>query len=124
MKVRLVIPVIDSAGLNARVSQHFGRAAFFAVADLNEDGKVENIAMTPNTSEHFGGVGLPPDIIMSLKPNALITYGMGHRALSMFQNGKVAVLQTNKNNVKEVIEAYNKDELVELTEGCHHARHK
>jgi len=33
------------------------------------------------------------------------------------------VLRTNVNTVREVIAAYNKNELEELTEGCHEARH-
>jgi predicted Fe-Mo cluster-binding NifX family protein len=49
---------------------------------------------------------------------------MGPRALNIFQNANIAVLQANKSIVKDLIEAYNRDELVELTEGCHHAKHK
>jgi predicted Fe-Mo cluster-binding NifX family protein len=124
MSVRIVIPVEDTNGLNARLSQHFGRAPYFAVVELDENRKVLNLQMVPNKSEHFGGMGQPPQIIMSLRPNAVITYGMGFRALNMFQSANVAVLQTSKDFVKDVIEAYNKDELVELTEGCHHARHR
>jgi len=123
MSVRIVIPVEDANGLNARLSQHFGRALYFATVELDENGKVLNVQMIPNKSEHFGGVGKPPEIILSLKPNVVITYGMGFRALNMFQSANVAVLQTDKEFVKDVIEAYNRNELVELTEGCHHARH-
>jgi len=124
MSVRIAIPVEDANGLNARLSQHFGRAPYFAVVELDENGKVLNLQMVPNKSEHFGGMGRPPDIILKLNPNAVITYGMGPRALGMFQNANVAVLRTNKDFVKDVIEAYNNDELVELTEGCHHAKHR
>jgi len=124
MSVRIAIPVEDAGGLNARLSQHFGRAPYFAVVELDENGKVLNLQMVPNKSEHFGGMGRPPDIILKLNPNAVITYGMGPRALGMFQNANVAVLRTNKDFVKDVIEAYNNNELVELTEGCHHAKHK
>lgn len=124
MSIRLAIPVQDSNGLNARLSQHFGRAPYFAVVELDEAGELSNLRMVPNRSEHFGGKGKPPEILMGLKPNAVVTYGMGFRALNMFQKAKIAVLQTNHNSVKKVIDAYNKDQLVELTEGCHHAKHK
>lgn len=123
MNAKIVIPVEDANGLNAKLSQHFGRAPYFAAVELDENGKVLNLQMVPNKSEHFGGMGKPPEIILSLKPNAVITYGMGFRALNMFQSANVAVLQTSKDFVKDVIEAYNRDELVELTEGCHEARH-
>lgn len=124
MSVRIAIPVEDANGLNARLSQHFGRAPYFAVVELDENGKVLNLQMVPNKSEHFGGMGKPPEILMSLRPNAVITYGMGPRALNMFQSANIAVLQTNKDFVKDVIEAHNRDELVELTEGCQHAKHR
>jgi predicted Fe-Mo cluster-binding NifX family protein len=124
MSVRIAIPVEDANGLNARLSQHFGRAPYFAVVELDENGKVLNLQMVSNKSEHFGGMGKPPEILMSLRPNAVITYGMGPRALNMFQSANIAVLQTNKDFVKDVIEAHNRDELVELTEGCHHAKHR
>ena len=83
-----------------------------------------NQGIIANTSEHFGGVGLPPDRILQLKPNALVTYGLGSKALSIFQNAEVAVLRTEANTVKEVISAYNNNELQELTQGCHHAHHQ
>ncbi len=122
--MRIVVPVLNEGNLNAQLSEHFGRAPYFAIVDIAEDGRVSDQMTIANTSEHFGGVGHPPDRILQLKPNALITYGMGPRALRIFQNAKVAVLRTNVNTVREVVTAYNNDELDELTEGCHDARHR
>ena len=124
VKERIVIPAEDGNGLDARLSEHFGRAPYFIVVDLDENGNVSNVQTVPNVSEHFGGSGRPPDSILQLRPNALITYGMGPRALGIFQEAKVAVLKANANTVKQVVEAYRQDKLEELTEGCHHARHK
>ncbi|MGQ9680644.1 MAG: NifB/NifX family molybdenum-iron cluster-binding protein [Candidatus Bathyarchaeia archaeon] len=118
--MRIVIPVADMRG--EILSEHFGRAPYFAWYEL-EAGKIVDSGIIPNESEHFGGVGHPPDRILQLKPNALITYGMGPRALNIFQNARVAVLRANTNTVREVITAYINDELEELTEGCHQARH-
>ena len=83
---------------------------------------LENIRISAR-SEHFGGIGHPPDRILQLKPNALVTYGMGPRALTIFQNARIAVLRTRVNTVRAVITAYNNNELEELTEGCHQAQH-
>ena len=121
---RIVVPVDGDKGLNSRLSGHFGRAPFFMVVELDEKGKVEKREAMPNDSEHFGGSGLPPDRILQLEPDAVITYGMGPRALDRFQQAKVAVLRANSSTVKDLILAYVKDELEELTEGCHHARHR
>ena len=123
MTVRIVIPTLNENGLDAQLSEHFGRAPYFTVDDLGEDGSITSQKTIVNDSEHFGGVGLPPDRILQFKPHALITYGMGPKALTIFQYAKVAVLQTNASTVREVIAAYNDNELEELTEGCHEARH-
>jgi predicted Fe-Mo cluster-binding NifX family protein len=123
LRERIVIPAEDGNGLNARLSWHFGRAPYFIIVKL-EDGKILNVQAVPNESEHFGGSGTAADNILRLKPNAVITYGMGPRALSIFQEAGVAVLKANADNVKDVIEAYREDKLEELTEGCHHARRR
>jgi predicted Fe-Mo cluster-binding NifX family protein len=123
VNVRIVVPVSDDRDIDAQLSQHFGRAPFFAIIDLDEEGHVIGQGSIANTSEHFGGVGLPPDRILQLKPKALITYGLGPKALRVFQNAGVAVLRTEANTVREVVRAYNNNELQELTHGCHQAHH-
>ena len=123
MNIRLVVPSSEEKGLDSQLSQHFGRAPFYVVVDLDEKGNIISDSSIPNTSEHFGGVGVPPDRIIQLKPNALVTYGLGSKALAMFQTAGVAVLRTEANTVREVVSAYNNNELQELTEGCQHAQH-
>lgn len=120
---RIVIPVIENSGLESRLSEHFGRAPYFMVVEIDSKGEIVNVEAIPNTSEHFGGFGRPPDKILQLRPTALITYGMGPRALSIFQQARVAVLRANASTVREVIEAFKRNELEELTEGCREARH-
>jgi predicted Fe-Mo cluster-binding NifX family protein len=123
LRERIVIPAEDGNGLNARLSEHFGRAPYFIIVEL-EDGNISNVQVVPNESEHFGGFGRPPDRILQFRPNAVITYGMGPRALSIFQEARIAVLKANADTVKDVVEAYRQDKLEELTEGCRHARHR
>lgn len=119
--VRIVIPVADEKGES--LSEHFGRAPYFAWYEL-EEGKVVDNGLVPNDSEHFGGVGVPPDRILQLKPYAVITFGMGPRALSRFQSERVAVLQACSNRVEENLDGFLRGELKELTEGCLHAQHR
>jgi predicted Fe-Mo cluster-binding NifX family protein len=123
VKIRLVVPSSEKKGLDSQLSQHFGRAPFYIVVDLDENGSIISDSVIPNTSEHFGGVGVPPDRIIQLKPNALVTYGLGSKALAMFQAADVAVLRTEANTVREVVSAYNNNEMQELTQGCQHAEH-
>ncbi|MEM3383651.1 MAG: NifB/NifX family molybdenum-iron cluster-binding protein [Nitrososphaerales archaeon] len=122
MRERLVIPAEDGNGLDARLSEHFGRAPYFIIVDL-EEGNILNVQVVPNESEHFGGFSRPSDSILQFRPNAVITFGMGPRALSILQKEKITVLKANASTVREVIEAYGQDGLEELTEGCH-AHHR
>jgi len=123
MKTTVIVPVSDNKGMNARIAEHFGRAPFYAVVALDKDGKVENVETLKNKGEHFGGEGHMHDDILERKPNAIISYGMGPRGLTGFQEAGVAVLKANADTVKDVIAAYKDDKLQELTEGCHHAHH-
>ena len=121
---RIVIPVTEEKGVDSQLSEHFGRAPYFSVFVVDDDGKVLAYKTVPNESEYFGGVGFPPDRILQLNPDAVITYGMGPRALARFQNAKVAVLRANASLARDVLLAYTRDKLEELTEGCHHAKHR
>ena len=123
MPERIVVPAVSQEGLKANLAQHFGRASYFAVVDLNDNGDVANVKTVPNVGEHAGGRGYTHDHILELQPNAIIVYGMGPRGLNMFQNVGVAVLKANAKTVGEVISAYKDDQLQELTEGCQHAHH-
>ena len=120
---KVVIPTEDGNGLNAVLSEHFGRAPYFVVVKLSEGDDGVTVQTVANESEHFGGTGSPPDRILQFKPDAVITYGMGPRALNIFQGAGVAVLKTDAATVKEAIDAYKRGFLVELTEGCQHAHH-
>jgi len=110
--------------LNARLAEHFGRAPYYTVVELDEKGEVSNVKTVPNVGEHAGGMGFSHDHILEYKPTALIVYGMGPRGLNTFQSAGVAVLKANASTVSEVISAYKNDALPELTEGCEHAHHK
>jgi len=120
---RIVIPVASQDGLNAHLAEHFGRAPYFAVVDLNDNGAVANVRTVSNVPHNTGRTGQPHDVVLGLKPNAIIAYGMGHRGISSFQSVGIAVLRANANTVSEVIAAYRENRLQELTEGCHDARH-
>lgn len=124
MSERVVIPVLNEEGEESKLSPHFGRAPYFAIAEVERSGKIQSLEFKLNRSSHFGGGGRPPDLLLSFKPNIVITYGMGPRALRAFQAAGVAVLQATVDTLGEVLMAFTRDELMELTEGCREARHK
>ncbi len=124
--VRIVVPVMDETGLNSQLSEHFGRAPYFTIVELDENRSVVSQKTVPNTGEHFEDTEHPPSCIgpsriLQFKPDVLITYGLGPRALNIFQSANVAVLKANANTAEEVVSAYTNNKLAELTEGCQHS---
>ncbi len=123
MTKRIVVPSEDQQGLNSHLGQHFGRALYYTVVELNDDGTVSSVKTVANKGEHFGGVGEAHGHLLELEPDAIVAYGMGPRGLISFQNAGIAVLKANADTVGEVIAAYKENKLQELTEGCEHAHH-
>ncbi len=122
MPNRIVIPTASQDGLSAHLAEHFGRAPYFAVVEL-EDNEVVNVKTVANVPHSTGRMGQPHEVVLGLNPNVIIAYGMGRRGIGSFQSVGIAVLRANANTVNEVITAYKKNKLQELTEGCHDARH-
>ena len=116
--VKIVIPVEDVKG--EQISAHFGRAPYFAWFDV-ESGKIVDRGVKPNDSSHFGGQGMPPERMMAMGADVVISAGMGMKAIQMFQNSTVAVLQAVQASTETSIQDYLDGKLQELTEGCLHA---
>ena len=121
MTKRIVIPVEDTSGQEAKIAQHFGRAPYFATVELNEQGKIVNVKSNPNTGEHMGGTGHPHENLLALKPDVIIACAIGPGGLSSFQGAGITVLKAEGNTVKEVIAAFKEGKLKELAGGCEHA---
>ena len=118
MMVRIVIPVADEKG--KQVSAHFGRAPYYAWFEVSS-GKIVDSGIAPNDSSHFGGQGLPPERMMALGAEVVISAGMGMKAIQIFQNSTVAVLKAENESTERSINDFVEGKLTELTEGCLHA---
>ena len=113
--VKIVIPAENDTGKT--LSAHFGRAPYFAWYVI-ENGQIKEEGVAKNTSDHFGGVGAPPETIKSLGGEVVISSGMGMRAIQMFQALGIAVLKGVSMDSLENVKAFIKGGLEELTEGC------
>lgn len=113
--VKIVIPAENDTGKT--LSAHFGRAPYFAWYVV-EDGQVKEEGVAKNTSDHFGGVGAPPETIKSLGGEVVISSGMGMKAIQMFQSLGIAVLKGVSMDSLENVNAFIKGGMEELTEGC------
>jgi predicted Fe-Mo cluster-binding NifX family protein len=122
MKTRVVIPSSTESG--KEIADHFGRAPYFTVVDLDDDGFLAAMNVYSNTGEHSGGKGHAHDNILKYNPQVVIVQGMGPRGIISFQTQNIAVLQANSKSIEDLVKAYSRNELLELTEGCAEAHHK
>lgn len=66
--MKISIPSNSKGGLEDQVGQHFGKALNYTMYDT-ETGEV---LIIPNTSEHNGGVGLPPELMAQNGINVML----------------------------------------------------
>ena len=124
MTKRIMIPVEDESGLEAKLAHHFGRAPYFAIVEIDETQEAPTVKTEPNRSEHMGGApGHSHESFLALKPNVVVAYSMGPGALTTFQSAGVTVLEATADTVKGNIESFKEGKLKELAGGCEHAHH-
>ena len=114
----LVIPTNDRKGLESEVAEHFGRCKTYTFLDESE----KLIKIVDNTSEHMGGVGLPPELMKKHGADILLCKGLGTRALNLCKQLGIEVYIGNAETVKDVFNLWkgNKIKKAELGDACQH----
>ncbi|WP_101510584.1 NifB/NifX family molybdenum-iron cluster-binding protein [Thermotoga sp. KOL6] len=107
--MKIAIPVIKDEGLNSVISEHFGRAPYYAFIEV-EDGKIVSVEVEPNPFiEH--GPGQIPGYMKGKGVDVLIARGIGHRAVEYLNEYGIRVLRGAHGTVKELVESYLRGEL-------------
>jgi len=119
--MRVCVPTMGNNGLGEYVSEHFGRAPTFTIVDLSTN----EVKVVPNTSEHMGGMGKPPELIAGAQVDVMLCSGLGPRAIQMFEQQGVEVFVGARGTVKEAIKAWKEGRLQEATDAnaCKMHRH-
>jgi predicted Fe-Mo cluster-binding NifX family protein len=60
--------VYGKTGLEDQVGQHFGKVLNYIMYDTESS----EVSVIPNTSEHNGGVGLPPELMSQKGVNVML----------------------------------------------------
>jgi predicted Fe-Mo cluster-binding NifX family protein len=105
--MKICIPTMGNNGLNDFVGEHFGRVPTYTIVDLDTD----EVKVVQNTSEHMGGVGYPPEIMVREGVNVLVCKGLGRRAISMFDETGIEVYIGASGTVKDVVSAFKQGRL-------------
>jgi predicted Fe-Mo cluster-binding NifX family protein len=115
--MKLCIPTEDSAGLDARVYEHFGSAPFFTVVDTD----TEDIELVNNRDlAHPHGACNPVSSIESRAIDAVVCGGLGKRALARLQQAGFKVYLSQAGTVRDVVAEQRGGTLREATieEAC------
>ena len=118
--MKIVIPTDDKKGLGDKIAEHFGRCNTYTF--LDENGKV--LEIIDNTSEHMGGVGLPPELMKKHNANILLCRGLGPRALNFCQELGIEVYVKDTATVQGIFEMWKSNQLQKATTGDVCEEHK
>ncbi|RLI75007.1 dinitrogenase iron-molybdenum cofactor [Archaeoglobales archaeon] len=108
VRVRVAIPCSDESGLNSTVSQHFGRARYFLIAEIGDEISTKVVEL-PFVNHMPGDI---PRFLQSLGVDTVIVYGLGMKARSFFENMGITVISGAMGRVGEVLERFIRGNLV------------
>ncbi|MBN2094582.1 MAG: NifB/NifX family molybdenum-iron cluster-binding protein [Candidatus Aenigmarchaeota archaeon] len=94
----IAVPTEGKKGMDEKVALHFGRCETYTLID--ENGKL--IGIIGNTSEHMGGVGLPPELLKKHGAEVLLCGDLGPRAIEMCKSLGIEVWISRAETVKEI----------------------
>jgi len=107
MIMKVCIPTMGDNGLDNLVGEHFGRVPTYTIIDLDSDA----VKVVPNTSEHMGGIGHPPEIMAREGVQVMICRGLGRRAIMMFEDLGIEVYIGASGTVKDTLAAFKQGKL-------------
>jgi predicted Fe-Mo cluster-binding NifX family protein len=103
--MRIAISADDGNGLDSVVSPHFGRCPYFIVVDLDHH-DVREVREEANPFYGQHQPGQVPGFIHSLGANVMLTGGMGHRAITFFQQYGIEGVTGAYGTVRRSLERY------------------
>jgi len=121
--MKLCIPTETNEGKNAEVYGHFGSAPYFTIVDTEKD----SVEIINNTNQHHAhGMCHPMGALAGKKVDAVVTGGMGARAVQKLNEGGIKAYRAIPGTVADIVSQFTKGGLEEITvqnacaqHGCH-----
>ncbi len=111
--MKMCLPTVSAAGLQARISPHFGKAPFYTVVDVAA-GTVESVP-NPRTSS-CGGRDIA-ESLLALGVDSVVCRRMGGHALERLSGAGVRVQVTDQWLTADAVEAARVGGLPQLEPG-------
>jgi len=117
--MKRIVVTSDGESLESGVSQHFGRCPYFIVAEAEgKEMKSHEAVENPYYENHVPFA--VPEFILGLKPDVLITGGIGPRALQVFEGKKVEVIHGFSGKNGEAVRLYLEGKIDNDLNPCDH----
>ncbi len=113
---KIAIPCDAPGGLKAQVNSRFGRCPYFTIVHLNNE-SIEEVEIVENKAINaMGGAG-PMAVQLIAKEGATIIIGAhyGPNAANALLQGGIRMFGVHPGTVAEIIEAYQRNELPEIS---------
>lgn len=111
--MKIIIPTDNKKGIDDTVAEHFGRCQTYTL--LDEKGNL--LKIIDNTSEHMGGVGLPPELMKKYGADVLLCKELGPRALNLCQQLGIEVYVSQAKTVGEIFEMWQNKKIKKAGQG-------
>jgi len=104
--MKIALAVEDTGGLDAVISQHFGRCPYYTLVEVNED-EITNVAIEKNPFyENHGQPGQVPNFINELGAQVMIAGGMGPKAIEFFGQFGIQVVTGASGKTGEAVKTF------------------
>ena len=110
--MRVTVPTTGDKGLKEIVNDHIGMAPTYTIVDT-DSGEVRTVE---NTSNHRGGVGMPPEVIAKAGTDVVLCQTLGQRAIDLFRGFGIKVHIGAEGSVEDAIKAWEAGQLPEADE--------
>lgn len=105
----VALPVSENNGMDSEICQHFGRTRYFAFARI-ENGEVVDLKIKENPYQEHG-FGDLPNFVRENNADIVIAYGMGERAIELFNSYGIDVIAGASGKIKDVLDEFLKNSL-------------
>jgi predicted Fe-Mo cluster-binding NifX family protein len=121
--MKICIPTGTNEGKTAEVYAHFGSAPYFTIYDTEKD----SVEIISNANQHHShGMCQPLSALADKKVDAVVTGGMGARAVQKLNESGIRAYRAVPGTVADIASQFIKGGLEELTvdnacaqHGCH-----
>lgn len=100
--MKVAIPSNMPGGLDVAISSHFGRCDVFTLVEI-KNGKITSGSTIDNRGMHFGFDKTPAEILASSGVDAVMTQGMGPKALELLGQSGIKIYFTSAQTVGEAV---------------------